>query len=451
VTSWLLLLAIISAAPQNTTCADAASCRQAALEAEARQDYEAFHDLAWKAAARTKPNDPDSMRMLARAQSLSGRPGDALVMLRRLAEMGVAVDAAGEEFRRVRSLPGWSEVERAIANARERSTAGASTAAARAEPPMTEAARPREAPAAPTAPSPASDARSPAAGDAAPRAHTLPSLADPGAAADALRFTESTAIDPVALAYDSASRRFVLADRGRNRLVVADEVFKRVNALIGAVSGGFGALTALEIDRRRGDLWVASEIDGNAAVHKLQLVSGRVLSRLDLPAEWAPAQIADLAIDADGTIVLLDAKGSRLLLLPQPGRAFGTAIRLRAEAPTSVAAGAHGAYVAHEKGLLFVNLKSGAVREVTAPEDVTLSGLERIRWHGGSLIGIQHAGGTSGIVRLTLASSGRRVSRAARLDDHRPEKGSTLTIGGDAAYYVARDEGSPVIRRVALR
>ena len=47
-----------------------------------------FHDLAWRAVQKGKPNDPDLMLLLARAQSLSGRPGDALVMLGRIVDLG---------------------------------------------------------------------------------------------------------------------------------------------------------------------------------------------------------------------------------------------------------------------------------------------------------------------------------------------------------------------------
>ena len=55
------------------------------------------------------------MLMLARAQSLSGRPHDALVMLQRLAAMGVATDAAtNDDFRFVRALPAWAEFEAKI-------------------------------------------------------------------------------------------------------------------------------------------------------------------------------------------------------------------------------------------------------------------------------------------------------------------------------------------------
>src|SRR4051812_10468435 len=90
-------------------CRSMADCRQLALAAASRQDFEVFHDLAWRAVQLGPKNDPSLMYLLARAQSLSGRPNDAIVMLQRLSAMGVPTDAAtNDDFRRVRALPGWA-------------------------------------------------------------------------------------------------------------------------------------------------------------------------------------------------------------------------------------------------------------------------------------------------------------------------------------------------------
>src|SRR3970040_1549307 len=87
-------------APQD--CTDWHACRDEAVAAGSREDYEACHDLAWRAVQKEPKNDPSLMLLLARAQSLSGRPGDALVMLGRLADHRVATDAASSaEFRTV--------------------------------------------------------------------------------------------------------------------------------------------------------------------------------------------------------------------------------------------------------------------------------------------------------------------------------------------------------------
>ena len=127
----VLYLGLIEAQP---TCDDVPSCRTAALEAKDRKDFEAFHDLAWLTYRKGKPDDPELMLLLARAQSLSGRPGDAIVMLERLAARGIATDAAtSEDFESVRALPRWSGVastrEATVAPSGEAKSASPSAAA----------------------------------------------------------------------------------------------------------------------------------------------------------------------------------------------------------------------------------------------------------------------------------------------------------------------------------
>src|SRR4051812_50143624 len=97
--------------PRASLCSEWRECRQMALAAAARGDYETFHDLAWRAIQTGPPKDPALMFLLARAQAVSGRPHDALIMLQRLAEMGVPSDVAdNDEFVRTRQLPGWPDV-----------------------------------------------------------------------------------------------------------------------------------------------------------------------------------------------------------------------------------------------------------------------------------------------------------------------------------------------------
>ena len=99
-------------------CAEWRTCRELALAAAERGEYGTFHDLAWRAVQTGPPKDPSLMYLLARAQALSGRPHDALIMLQRLAEMGMASDAStNEDFNRVRELRDWPAVEARIAAA----------------------------------------------------------------------------------------------------------------------------------------------------------------------------------------------------------------------------------------------------------------------------------------------------------------------------------------------
>ena len=446
-------------------CADAASCREAAIEAAARQDFEAFHDLAWRAAQRGRPNDPELMYLLARAQSLSGRPGDALVMLRRLAQLGVPTDAAtSDDFRRVRALSGWADLEAFIEPGTPGAAPAAATAAERgAASPSGAAPVQKPSAAAVAVPAPAAAPQSAVgesrsvgrAAKAVPLARDEVSFAPAPVATsggeDALRLT-AVNIDPVGLAYDSASRRFVVGDRRDNKLMIADEVFNHVNDLIGAASAGFGSLSAIDIDARRGDLWVtSSEASGAAAVHKLQLVSGRVLARLDVPAALQPMTISDFAVADSGALLLLDARGARLLRVRSAAAHFEAPIELDLKSPASIAPADRVAYVAHQDGLAVVDPETGRGTEVRPPYGGSLAGLRRIRWIRNALLAIQGNGETAHVVRITLSRDGRRATAIEPLDGGTESAGTALTISRDAAYYIAITPAGAAIRKVKLR
>src|SRR5262245_9197775 len=89
--SCLFVIISLSAAvrgQQPQLCSEWRECRQMALDAAASGQYELFHDLAWRTVQTGPRNDPALMFLLARAQALSNRPHDALVMLQRLADKG---------------------------------------------------------------------------------------------------------------------------------------------------------------------------------------------------------------------------------------------------------------------------------------------------------------------------------------------------------------------------
>ncbi len=71
-------LSSASQSPRAADCMEWHECRQLALSAAERGEYETFHDLAWRAVQTGPPKDPALMYLLARAQTLSGRPHDAL-------------------------------------------------------------------------------------------------------------------------------------------------------------------------------------------------------------------------------------------------------------------------------------------------------------------------------------------------------------------------------------
>lgn len=413
------------AVQERAACATWADCREQAHAAAAAGDYERFHDLAWLAVRKGRSNDPELMRMLARAQSLSGRPLDALVMLRRLVGMGVATDAAtSDDFRRVRALPGWADIERTIAGL----------------PPAPPPER---------LPPPVADAVT------APPVEVGggPPSAPPSGGAEMLRF-HAPPFTPAGLAYDRVSRRFIVGDRGGQRLAVIDEFSHQLSTLAGAGGTGFGDLAGLEIDPRDGTLWVISQAAAGGRLHKLQLISARALARFEPPASESPARFVDVALADRGTVLVLDAGARQLLRLPAGGTSLQVASSLGDRVPLSVApAGGNVAYVAYESGLARVAVGGGAAVDVKATDGIPLGGLVRVRWHNGSIVAIQKTGAGYRAVRLRLARNGRTVTALdvldAAVDTADP---SATSIAADMLYYLAAEDadGAMVIRRVGL-
>lgn len=279
---------------QPAPCDDVASCRTAALEAKERKDYEAFHNLAWLAYRKGKPDDPELMLLLARAQSLSGRPGDAMVMLERLSARGITTDAAAsDDFELVRAHPRW------IGGAPSPAPSPAPSSAA------------KSAPAGEVKPTPSGEAKPAPSGAATP----APSRAATPARDRSAPLSFTTLLSPTALAYDSVSKRYLIADRQAKRIAVIDENSGQVSTLAGALAR-LGDIHGIAIDSRQGDLWVVTSAEEGPSLSRLQLISGRELGAARITGITAPVtgvafvrSVGVVASDERGDIWRISASG----------------------------------------------------------------------------------------------------------------------------------------------
>lgn len=430
----ILVVVVATTAAQTSRDADCrewTECRQLALDAAERKDYEAFHDLAWRAVQVGPKNDPALLFLLARAQSLSGRPHDALVMLRRLAPTGVAHEAiASAEFERVRGLRQWSEVAALLESG-------------------SPAAREPESPG-------ARETRSPRG--RGPGGPGKPDVTlNAGGGAEALTFAAAS-FKPAALAYDAVSRRFIISDTDVSRLAVVDEFSHHLATLASGQSAGFGTVTAIAIDPRAGDLWVAS-VDGSSgeelpALHKLQLISGRVLKTFPSESRSAGTDgpFADIAVAPDGSVYAVQQSGM-IWRLPAGRGVLAPTVRVTQSQFASVTVSTQGAvYIATAEGVMRFLPAPGSF--LKAPDGVDLSGLARIRWSRGSLVGLQQTtGGSYRVIRMRLGRGGRSVTAVDLLDPSVDTPNpAAATVAGDVFYYLAGTAGSELaIRRIGIR
>jgi hypothetical protein len=435
----VLLLSLVAAAPVARSavqgapeCTSWQSCRDQVEAALATESYETALDLAWRAVQRGPKEDPALMFLLARVQALAGRPHDALVMVRRLAEKGAASEAITHpDLARTRELAAWAQVEPLVV----RANAGLKTAPSSATSPDAAATRKAEASSKSTG-----AARGPL-GDGAPRAGGAAAAAAAALTEDSLRFSADRFV-ATGLAYDAVSHRFVLGDERGRKLRVVGEGLDHAVDLVRAESAGFSDVRALAIDTRRGDLWVASSDDagGTATLHRIQLISGRPLQALPLGDPSAPIRPVDVAVAENGFVFVLD-RGGRILRA-RPGRA---AAEIAAEAGVepalslALAAGDAAAYVTHAGGMVRVDLGARRAVQVTSAAELPLTSVERLRAHRDGFIALQRlADGHRRLLRLELNRNGRAVRKITAYDV-RVEAGlgaPALTVSGDEMALV---------------
>lgn len=449
-------------------CSSPAECRQLTLDAIARGEYERAHDFAWRV-VQTSPRrdrDPDALALLARAQSLSGRGYDSFVMLQRLADMGVVVDdaAASDDFTRAREYPGWTALAAEMTRLAEAAkTAAAKTGAAKTGAAKGEAARgPSVTPAPPAGrgsgdtpkapPEPASaSASKPGTPAAAADAPPATEVSDAGFApladrADALTLPGGLST-PSAMAHDAVSARFLLAGGTSDVLQVLSETSGNATGLVRAGWSGHAGVTALAIDRRSGDLWVASQTGERAAIHRLQLISGRLLETLAVPTDLGAVRVTALALASD-TLFVLDAAGQRILGLPLRAKTFRVQATLPDAAPSSFTFADGGFYVADARGLVRVDLATGARRRLASAATVDVSNLHSLGWHNGMLLAIRGTSSEAAAVRVRV--NARRTS-ALSVQVIEPAAATTATVSGDLFCYIARREGESGLACQSLR
>jgi hypothetical protein len=251
------------------------------------------------------------------------------------------------------------------------------------------------------------------------------------------------------------SRRFIIGDRLARKLAVVDEFSQHVANLASAQATGFGEIAALEIDPQEGTLWVVSADERHTALHKLQLVSARLLATYDVGGSLGPARFVDVAATARSAVLVLDRAGHRVFRLRPKAQSLELAATLPDSRPSSMASASDALlYIAHDGGVTRLDLSSGGTGPVRAGAGVNLDGIARLRWHRGALIAIQQTGtGAYRAIRIALDRAGRTATAIEVLDASLPTTDPTAaTVTGGVLYYLASGPGAEmIVRRVALR
>lgn len=412
-------------AQSPTQCAAWMTCSAEAVAAVQRKEFERFHDLAWRAVQLGPPRHPQLLYLLSRAQSLSGRTGDAIVTLERLALMGVPTNARTEEhFEAARRHPRWPAIEALMARA-----------------------------------------------------------ASPVESGEVAFRLQQRDLVPEALTYDEASSRFLVGSLYKKKIVQVRRDGSGAGDYTAADGAGFDGVLGLRIDRARGILWVNSAATpqtegydektqlGRSHLHALDLRTGKWMASI-APAGAGPHLLNDLAISRAGDVYVTDSAAGIVHRLRGGIRTLEPFVTIgEGLYPNGLAldAAERTLYVASAAGISRVDLVSRRVSLVQPAGDIAMSGIDGLYAHRGSLIAVQNGlSGVARVVRLTLDASGGRVTAAHVLESNLADFQfpTTGVLVGDDFYYIANAQlrnfeapgrlwpiekmREPVIRRIRL-
>lgn len=252
------------------------------------------------------------------------------------------------------------------------------------------------------------------------------------------------AFRPSALVYDAVSARLLLADRDGRKIRVLGDGFDAPVDLVRAESAGFGTITAVDIDRSRGDLWAASvqESVGSAGgLHRMQLISGRPLQTIAPPAEHQPWRPVALHVIGAGVVTADDegrvwmtgsgvASLRRVATVPARGTLAMTAVPGRDDT----------VLVASATQVFAVALDTGRVTEVTVSVEGALTGIEQIAvWHDRVVVIQQTPEGARHLAHWRPMNRGRQATAVVRLSPalESDVPAPMLTVVGDEAWLTA--------------
>ncbi len=247
---------------------------------------------------------------------------------------------------------------------------------------------------------------------------------------------------PENLAFESAGHTFLLGSTTQNRIVRCS-VDGKCNALVMPRGGEHGYVLGLKVDNGSGTVWAATNTQTGSSVREYNIKTGQVKRTAQLDGKHV---FNDLALSSTGVVYVTDTSEGSVYRLKRKDSV------LRRIAPEHRFTAANGIAISSDDTLLYVSawgdgidvidLRTGSVKPIRHPDDVSLAFIDGLYWVNGNLIAIQNGPMLPRIIRLRLDRRGMRVVGMTVLERRNPlfDGITTGVIVGKQMYYVANPQ-----------
>lgn len=168
--------------------------------------------------------------------------------------------------------------------------------------------------------------------------------------------------------------------------------------------------------------------------------------RRTLPPPEADGQVSDLALGPDGTLYVADPQTGRVYVLKSGSDRLERLVDVGPIASAqgmAVSSNGKSLFVAdYRQGIARLDLATGGLRFLEAPQNLPLTGIDGLVLAGDSLVGIQNGLEPHRVLRLRLDPTGDRIVEGTILERGNPafdEPTLGVVVGRDF-YYVANSQ-----------
>ena len=257
------------------------------------------------------------------------------------------------------------------------------------------------------------------------------------------------------LAYDSKSERFLIGSARTGQILAVDADGNAVERAKPAKEGDWWGVLALAVDNERDSIWVASTVLphyagykreelGRGVIVRLDLASGELLERFDIPFDGKPHVVAGMTVAPNsGTLYAVDGVSNQLYQIKDssiaPLVALPASINLRG---ITVDPQERYLYLSdYEMGLMVADMNKGAVVNLTL-KGQNFGGIDHLSWYKDHLIAVQNVNQPKRISRIALSAEGTAITMVQPLEANKPELAEPTvgTLVGDDFYFIANSQ-----------
>ncbi len=242
---------------------------------------------------------------------------------------------------------------------------------------------------------------------------------------------------PEGLAYDPQNDSLYLSSIYRRKIVKISHEGKSEDFV---PSGRFKLLPiqGIRLDPSDGTIWSASSKDDVGQSELLHFDRAGILLGRYRPTEPGKHDFNDLVVLRDGSVLVTDTLASKVYSFERKSGAFTPLPAPRQMlSPNGIAVtdDEQTVYVADQLGVWRVDLKSRTGADVDPRPHSTLSGIDGLYWHKGSLIGVQNGIGTPRVAAFRLSADGLHVIKTIVLENFLKTP-TTGALRGDDFYFI---------------